>query len=177
MSTHSIRGRLPGNPLPRRVSVPAKFVLSIFVMQVTWLLVLTTLSSGQLPEPSGAPPSGSSIQLAQLIPEPKTVAFLLVVWIAPASIATVVYSRLPDQTVDVFHRFGKAAALFAAVNITISVGILITDVTLSDPILGMVKPQQALHAVALDVFMGWLLSSLFLPGAYVGALVAARWSR
>lgn len=73
----------------------------------------------------------------------------------------------PDYTHDIFHKFGKAAAMFMAVNIPFST------------IFTVYYAQQGLPAgfkqIAMNGIAYWVLATIFLPGAYIGVLVAVRW--
>lgn len=145
--------RVP-NPLPRWVSIPAKFLLCGTIGQVAWVVLMTHLGVFD-------GPTATEVQTTALTP--VQLGFTASVTL-PALGAAVVYERLPSETVDVFHRFGKGSALFFVLNIFASGGIVAT----------------MWHTNGLNVqqaFGYWAIASLFLPGLYVGCLVAARWAR
>lgn len=76
---------------------------------------------------------------------------------------------LPEYTHDWIHRFGKGAVLFMTVNLLVSAGFVIHEVILTT---WTATDNSTLGVVMLT----WVIGSLFVPGPYVGSLIAARWS-
>lgn len=138
------------NPLPRRASVPLKFLTLSTVASVAWFLALVEIS--------GADALFSDPNLMKLLAA-ASLSGLPAAW---------VYFQFPDRPVDIFHRFGMGAGLFIAVNVTIS----LTSIALHmRDILGMWTP-------ILWAFLSyWVIASMYVPGPYLATLIAARWSR
>lgn len=111
---------------------------------------------------------GSSIGSTAVPDDIVKVLLVAALFLGPGLAAGVVHSRLPTQTVDNYHRFGKSAALFVAVNVTVSLAFI-----------GTVAHSGLLlengNTLATDLLMYWALASMFIPGPYVGVLAAARW--
>lgn len=84
---------------------------------------------------------------------------------APAIPAAMVFRRLPERTVDRYHKFGKAFAMFLTVNLTLSAIFLFDYFHLNGNTLSV--PRFIVY---------FSLASSFLPGPYMGVLLAARWS-
>lgn len=139
------------NPLPRRASILVKFLTAGAVMSLAWYIVLQILGKGW-------GHSGSET------------AWLLAIMSASTILAAVVYLRLPDRTVDRYHKFGKMFALFLAVNVVVSSSVVVHEVFLTDVV-------TVGDTLAMKVLGTWFLASIFLPGPYLGTLIAARWSR
>jgi len=149
--------RIP-NPLPYPVSVAGKFLFCGTVGQLTWLMFIAYLQGGEMWSANGAEEAASMSTEGML---------LLGVMTLPALAVAGVYTYLPDETTDIFHRFGKGSALFFALNVSLSGSMIAwqlvyTDLTLAAP---------------FDIIGSWAIASVSLPGLYVGCLVAARWAR
>ena len=81
--------------------------------------------------------------------------------------AVAVYTVLPSETVDNFHRIGKLFAMYLPINLALSVAFAYYNVVLA--------PSAVIVGGALEAAIaGVVTSSLFLPGPYAGAAVA-RW--
>lgn len=145
------------NPLPHPVSVAGKFLLCGTVGQIAWIMLLISLGGGELKSSTTAETASTMSVEAVLFFGALTL---------PALVVGGVYTTLPDETVDLFHRFGKGSALFFALNVSLSSSFVVWEVFYQGPITGPI------HFLA-----SWAIASIFLPGIYVGCLVAARWAR
>ncbi|NHX37623.1 MULTISPECIES: hypothetical protein [Halolamina] len=148
--------RIP-NPLPYPVSVAGKFLFCGTVGQLTWLMFLAYLQGGEMWSANGAEEAASMSTEGMLF---------LGVLTLPALVVALVYTYLPAETTDIFHRFGKGSAMFFALNVSLSTSLIAWQYVYAD--------------VPLDPFTligEWAIASIFLPGLYVGCLVAARWAR
>lgn len=92
-----------------------------------------------------------------------------IVWMTlPAIPAGVVYHRVPDKTVDTYHRLGKVFALFIPINLTLSAAFMVYQFLI------LPSPPE-LDIVNLIIFFS--VASIGLPGPYLGALLGMRWVR
>lgn len=148
-----VASRVP-NPLPPWASTSVKFVLCGTVGAFLWILLLAALSKDIQSDPSRA----TDTEFYRLF----------AVMVIPTVPAAMLYRRLPSETVDWYHRFGKASALFFVTNVSLSASFLVWS-HYYDPIYYV--------STALDGIITWAFASIFLPGTYLGILVAARWSR
>lgn len=138
------------NPFPRRVSVPLKFLAMTTAATIAWLFALAEISDVELITGEG----GDAFQM-------------MVVMSLSGAIAAAVYFQLPGETVDIYHRFGKASALYLSLNVVISVALIAiqwSEIGQYDPFLW-------------DLIAAWVSASVLVPGPYLGAVIAARWSR
>lgn len=154
----TIDSRIPGPILEWGARV-SKFVLCSSVGLALWLEVLHALSADPTTNPISTIPNASGSQLALVV----------AIFIAPPVAAVVVHDRLPPNSVDIYHRFGKSAALFVTVNVAVSMIVLAMAVDANQVEFG--------QGAVLDLIAYWALSSALLPGPYLGVLAAARWVR
>lgn len=139
-----------------------KFVLCGAVGMVLWVWMLTVLNGQSIIPESTSPVLG--------VAGGATEALLgaAIVFVPPVASA-VVHHRLPTDTFDNYHRFGKSAALFATVNIALSATFLAFTAQMS----GLEGP----NTVVVNAMFLWAWASVLIPGPYLGVLVAARWAR
>lgn len=147
-----VASRVP-NPLPPWASTSVKFVVCGTVGAFLWVLLLAALSKDVKTDPSTAT-------------DPEFYR-LFAVMVIPTVPAAMVYRQLPTKTVDWYHRFGKASALFFVTNVSLSVSFLVW---------AHYYDAGYYVSTALDGMLTWAFASIFLPGTYLGILVAARWS-
>lgn len=143
-------------PVSRPVSVGLKFLLCGIVGQILWFWFLSLLT----PE-SGA----GTVQYAEI--NLATISILSAL-VLPSLVAAAVYLRLPTQTVDRYHWFGKSSALFFALNVSLSISIVIHELTFNR----LVENTSP----GLEVIQTWVIASLFLPGLCLGAFLGSRWA-
>lgn len=91
---------------------------------------------------------------------------LLMTVIAPAIPTAFVYRRLPERSVDRYHKFGKAFAMFLTVNLTLSTLYLINHFHI-----------QGNELTVMGFIFWFSVASAFLPGPYLGTYIAVRWHR
>lgn len=104
-------------------------------------------------------------ELADFIWKQRAYALMMIL---PAIPTALMFLQLPEETVDRYHRFGKAFAMFLTVNLTLSGMFLFHEYHMT------ATPPD------LDVFniIFWFsIASAFLPGPYIGILLGSRWSR
>lgn len=145
------------NPFPYPVSVAGKFLLCGTVGQFTWLLFVDSINGGGTASTSDVV-AVSSMSLEEML--------FFGVLTLPSLVVAAVYTTLPTESVDWYHRFGKGSALFFALNVSLS-GSLVAWSAVYDQM-----PVKAIEMMGV-----WVLASLFLPGIYIGCLVATRWAR
>lgn len=157
---HDTVSRVP-NPLPEWASWPLKFVVCAALGSFVWLSIFMGES---IVTSAAAAPGNSTSNWYGLA--------MLLVLVLPSIGAGSVYRSLPNESVDFYHRFGKASALFITTNIILSIVFVLTQAYFTDQL------QLALtHAGFQDAFTGWVMASFFLPGVYLGVVVATRWAK
>lgn len=167
---HETASRVP-NPLPEWASWPLKFYICGAIGAALWGTVLFVLIetgssdvfSSSAESSSSTASSGSDFGSTEII--------LVMAVTLPAVAAGAVYRKLPDNTVDVFHRFGKGAALFFTVNVLLSAGFI------ASVLAGDSQNLASLLESPINIIALWSLASMFLPGTYLGVLVATRWAQ
>lgn len=82
--------------------------------------------------------------------------------------AAYAYLHLPDRTEDPFHLLGKAFAVLFPINLTMTVVFLY--------LMFIAWPNPPEFDI-VNVILYSCIASVGLPPAYVGSLIAARWSR
>jgi hypothetical protein len=136
-----------------------KFILCSSIGMLLWTVLFITLSNTSVVSAPNMSDFG-----------PGMIAYTLALFVGPPVVAAVVHKHLPKETVDKYHRLGKSAALFVAVNITIS-AIVLAQHLYTSPLEG------TMSGTIITGMVVWVGASLLLPGSYLGVLVAARWTR
>lgn len=133
--------------IPERVDMVFRFILPTAVASVMWLAVMESVGLK----------AWESDQMALAT---------LAVMVLPAISAAWVYSHAPERTVDRFHGLGKLFGMYLAINLTLSAGYFVFT-------------QYSTVWSVSDIggyMLLFVISSLFLPGPYIGAWVGSRWN-
>jgi hypothetical protein len=146
--------------------------LAVLIIAITGEYVTGGMTLGYTGPPSGFADGGALHALSdavegfgEFVYEQR--AYILMMTL-PAIPAALMFLHLPERTVDRYHRFGKAFAMFVVVNLTLSGMFLLNEFHIKTN-----SPELNI----LTIIFYFSVASAFLPGPYLGILIGARWSR
>ncbi|WP_135306367.1 hypothetical protein [Haloarcula amylovorans] len=174
MSHSTFISTADSSPDSRGESLPVvagKFLTPSVIGTVVWLAVLNILAGGTLPESSPQP-----LQLPATTYEWLSLAFLLSI---PLSVlaAVAIYRHAPASPADWYHRLGIQLAMFVAINLVITtMAMAMWVASVNSEIYGSMFFATKDGITPLRAMAVAMLSSIFLPGPYAGAIVGRYWS-
>ncbi|QIO25428.1 hypothetical protein [Haloarcula sp. JP-L23] len=143
--------------------VAAKFLLPSLVATTAWLFALAHLATD--PASGGAEASTGPYPTLRLGFYSVTVLSVLV--------PVYIYRMAPRNHVDRFHSLGVQLVMFASINVVITAAfLLLWGLCVMFGVEGPLGPP----ITALNTVLGIIMSSIFLPGPYAGALIGRWWS-
>lgn len=155
--------RLRPDGTPRGWAITlAKFVLSASVCTVLYAVIII-LGMGGVEMSSTSSVAAESVSWDNVKEPLRWLAWM----VSGAVPAAFVWLHSPSETVDRYHRFGRAFAMFITINITVSSLFLMYHFGFTD---------HFMNAKAPDYVLYWAVGSVGIPPAYVGSLIAAKWA-
>ncbi|QIO25429.1 hypothetical protein [Haloarcula sp. JP-L23] len=144
--------------------VAAKFLLPSAAGTVAWLGLVAYLESDLPSQPPSAP---SQVGLEQILSW-----VLLASVVCSVLVAAAIHLRAPAEYADRFHQLGVHLTMFVSINAAITTAVLL--IWLIEVQHGLVPERMAL--TPMNAIWAAVMSSIFLPGPYAGALIGRWWS-